>query len=74
LLLSQDFDLNSIPPIEIGLPKFGEDGHTMPLPAQQMLADFGHEFMHGLDAHQFHDDTQQNLDGVFVFDEVMHGF
>jgi hypothetical protein len=30
--------------------------------------------MHGLDAHQFHNDTQQNVDGVFAFDEVMHGF
>jgi hypothetical protein len=48
LLLGEDFDLNAIPQIEIGLPKFGEDGHAMTLPSQQMQAYFGHEFMHGL--------------------------
>jgi len=72
LLLGEDFDLSAIPPIEIGLPKFGEEAHTMS--PHQMHAGFGHEFMQGLDAHQFHDDTQQNVDGVFAFDEVMHGF
>ena len=75
ILLGEDFDLNAIPPIEIGLPKFGEDAHTMPAAPAQMTADFGHEFMQGLDARQFHDETQHNVDGVvFGLDDVMHGF
>jgi hypothetical protein len=73
MLLGEDFDLSAIPPIELGLPKYREEGANMTPTPSQMPAEFGHEFIHGLDMTQFHDENQ-NVDGLFGFDEVMHGF
>ena len=69
MLLGDDFDLNAIPPIELGLPKFGEDmGMT-----QALSAEFGHDYVHGMEMTHYHDENQ-NVDGLYGFDEMMRGF
>jgi hypothetical protein len=70
MLLGDDFDLNAIPPIELGLPKYGED-----MGAHASGADYGHEFSQALDGSQFHPD-RQHLDSLYGFEEMMagHGF
>jgi hypothetical protein len=62
ILLGDDFDLSAIPPIELGLPKFGDDfASTSPTT---------------MDAAHFHHDETRNVDGMFGFDEMTsrHGF
>lgn len=75
-LLASDFDLNSIPPIELG-GKFAESGTVGPHCAASLASsdetstvDFGHEFSHPLESRQFHHG------GMLGFDEMMagHGF
>jgi hypothetical protein len=74
MLLGDDFDLNAIPPIELGLPKYGDDmmmNMATPVPS---TTDFGHEFVHGMEMTQQYHDENQNVDGLYGFDEMMHGF
>ena len=73
VLLRDDFDLNSIPPIELGVPKYTEN-LTLATPNASGL-EFGHEFSQALEAQQYVDDSQ-NLGGLLGFDEMMagHGF
>jgi len=73
MLLRDDFDLNSIPPIELGAPKYTEN-LTLAAPDTSGL-EFGHEFTHALDSQLFLDESQ-NLGGLLGFDEIMtaHGF
>jgi hypothetical protein len=73
VLLRDDFDLNSIPPIELGVPKYTEN-LTLAAPNASGL-EFGHDFSHTLEGQQYLDDSQ-NLRGLLGFDEMMtgHGF
>jgi hypothetical protein len=80
MLLGEDFDLNAIPPIELGLPKFGEDMTVVDAPVPQGSVDYMQDFTHGMDVaqqqqQQYHNDGQ-NVDGMFGFDEMMsrHGY
>jgi len=79
MLLGDDFDLNSIPPIELGLPKFGEDMSLREIAAASSSAmgptGYEHGFGQGLEDTQYHDDSQ-GLNGMLGFDEMMagHGF
>jgi hypothetical protein len=72
LLLGNDFDLGSIPPIELGVPKIG---NNMGMTESVGALEFGHEFSQALEGHHFSDDGQ-NLDGLLGFDDMMagHGF
>ena len=70
VLLRDDFDLNSIPPIELGVPKYTEN-LTLAAPNTSGL-EFGHEFSHALEGQQYLDDSQ-NLGGLLGFDEMMAG-
>ncbi len=45
-----DFDINSIPPIDIGIPKYTENLAITPHGAAPGLVEFGHDFVHALDA------------------------
>lgn len=74
VLLRDDFDLNSIPPVELGMPKYTEN-LTLAGPNTCGL-EFGHEFsQHVLEGQQYLDDSQ-NLGDFLGFDEMMtgHGF
>jgi len=73
ILLRDDFDLNSIPPIELGVPKYTEN-LTLATPNTSGL-EFGHDFSDALQGQQYLDDSQ-NLGGLLGFDELMagHGF
>jgi len=72
LLLGNDFDLGAIPPIELGLPKLGEN---MMMCESSGTLEFGHEFSQALEGHHYVEDGQ-NLDGLLGFDDMMagHGF
>jgi len=73
ILLRDDFDLNSIPPIELGVPKYTEN---LTLAASNASGlEFGLEFSDALQGQQYLDDSQ-NLGGLLGFDELMagHGF
>jgi hypothetical protein len=73
MLLNDDFDINAIPPIEIGIPKYSDN---MGLSADSAAGlDFGHDFTQALEGSPFTDDSQ-NLDSLLGFDEIMagHGF
>jgi hypothetical protein len=73
VLLRDDFDLNSIPPIELGVPKYTEN-LILASPNTSGL-EFGHEFSRTMEDQQYLDDSQ-NLGGLLGFDEMMteHGF
>ena len=76
ILLRDDFDLNSIPPIEpmeLGVPKYTEN---LALAAPNTSGfEFGNDFSDALQGQQYLDDSQ-NLGGLLGFDELMagHGF
>jgi hypothetical protein len=70
MLLGDDFDLGAIPPIELGLPKFSDD-MNMTTPHSHLSSEFAHEFARGLEIAQY---DNQNVDGMYGFDEMMHGF
>jgi hypothetical protein len=70
ILLRDDFDLNSIPPIELGVPKYTE---SLTLAAPNALGlEFGHEFSDALQRQQYLDDSR-DLGGLLGFDELMAG-
>jgi hypothetical protein len=70
MLLGDDFDLSAIPPIELGLPKFGED---MSMTTAHLPTDYAHDYAHGMEITQYNDESH-NVDGLYGFDEMMHGF
>jgi hypothetical protein len=72
VLLGDDFDINAIRPVELGVPKYTEN-MALAGPHSSHL-EFGHEFVHALEGVQYHDESQ-NL-GLLGFDEMMagHGF
>jgi hypothetical protein len=75
VLLRDDFDLNSIPPIELGMPKYTEN-LTLATPHTSGL-EFGNEFNHMEGGQQHYLDDSQNLGGLLGFDDMMitgHGF
>jgi hypothetical protein len=67
MLLGDDFDINAIPPIELGLPKINED-------TSAQGAEYEQEFGQALDESHFHD--RQSVDGLYNFDDMLvgHGF
>lgn len=73
LLLGNDFDLGAIPPIELGVPKLGDN--NMVMSDSSGTLEFGHEFSQALEGHHFPEEGQ-NLDGLLGFDDIMagHGF
>lgn len=72
LLLGNDFDLGAIPPIELGVPKLGDN---MVMCESAGSLEFGHEFSQALEGHHYAEEGQ-NLDGLLGFDDMMagHGF
>ncbi|KAF8156077.1 hypothetical protein B0H34DRAFT_783649 [Crassisporium funariophilum] len=70
MIQSDDFDLSAIPPIELGVPKYTES-LTLAAPNASGL-EFGQEFVHALEGHQYHDE-HQNVGGYLAFDEMMLG-
>jgi len=74
MMLGEDFDLNAIPPIELGNAKFQDDLNQFdsPVPMQE----YSHDH-YALQNEQYHHDphAQGSFDGLF-FDDMMsgHGF
>jgi len=73
VLLGDDFDLNLIPPIELGLPKFGDDMSLVDA-SPVNLSDY-QEYGQPMEGTQFQYEGQ-NLDGLLGFKEILagHGF
>ncbi|EGO04065.1 hypothetical protein SERLA73DRAFT_84266 [Serpula lacrymans var. lacrymans S7.3] len=76
MLLNDDFDLNSIPAIELGLPKFGDDMSQLvaSLPSTSYHVDYQDPFNH---AHHYGDNTQNQEPYEQLFDlsdMIAHGF
>ncbi|KAJ3495248.1 hypothetical protein NLJ89_g10657 [Agrocybe chaxingu] len=72
--MGDDFDINAIPPIELGVPKYTEN-LAMGAPDGSGL-EFGQDFVHVLDAgSQYHHHESQGMSGL-LFDDMMagHGF
>lgn len=65
ILLEDDFDINAIPPIQIGLSKFHEN-HPLSIASNSGL-EFGQEFSHS----HFRDENMGA--GLIGFDELMAG-
>jgi hypothetical protein len=76
ILLGDDFDLNAIPPIELGLPKFGEEMGAADIASTQGSVDYAQEYAHGMEVAAQYQNVGQNIDGLFGFDEMIphHGF
>ena len=74
VLLTDDFDINAIPPIDIGIPKYTENLAITPHGAPGL--DFGHDFVHALEGRPFPDDDGGHGMNLIGFDEMMagHGF
>jgi hypothetical protein len=72
ILLGNDFDLNSIPPIELGLPKLDDDMGL--IESSMNLSDY-QECGSPMENRKFQEESQ-NLDGLLGFEEMMagHGF
>jgi hypothetical protein len=70
LLLSDDFDLSAIPPIELGMPKYSE---VDMLREPSSVAEFN-EYSQAMEAH--HNSENQGINGLLGFDQLMagHGF
>jgi hypothetical protein len=66
ILLENDFDINAIPPIELGMPKYVENIHIPDVTTNSGL-DFRRDFTHYGDEHQ-HVDA-----GLIGFEEMMAG-
>lgn len=71
VLLGDDFDINAIPPIELGVPKYTEN-LSLAAPNSSGL-EFGQEFAHALEGRHYHDESSQNMNGLIAFDEMMAG-
>jgi len=74
MMLGEDFDLNAIPPIELGNAKFQDDLNQFESPAP--MQEYSHDH-YALQNEQYHHDphAQGSFDGLF-FDDMMsgHGF
>jgi hypothetical protein len=74
MMLGEDFDLNSIPPIELGNTKFQDELNQFDSPVS--MQEYTHDH-YALQNEQFHHDphAQGSFDGLF-FDDLMsgHGF
>jgi len=68
VLLGDDFDINAIPPLELGVPKYTEN---MAMAAPNSSLEFGQEFVNALEGRQYHDEGS-NM-GLLGFDEMMAG-
>ncbi|KAF8196130.1 hypothetical protein BJ912DRAFT_956419 [Pholiota molesta] len=68
VLLTDDFDINAIPPLELGIPKYTEN---VAVAHNQSGLEFGQEFMSALECRQYSDDGH-NM-GLIGFDEMMAG-
>lgn len=67
-MLEDDFDINAIPPIELGVPKYIENIHLPIAPdVSNSGPGFRHDFSHFGDEHQ-------NVDaGLIGFEDIMAG-
>jgi len=73
IMLGEDFDLNSIPPIELGNAKFQDELNQFDPSAS--MQEYAHD-QYALPNEQYHHDPNQgSFDGLF-FDDMMtgHGF
>lgn len=73
MILGDDFDLNAIPPIELGNSKFQDE--ISPIDSSTPMQDY-HQDHYSLSNEQYHDPHQQgSFDGLF-FNDMMpsHGF
>jgi len=74
MMLGEDFDLNSIPPIELGNAKYQDDLNQFDSPSS--MQEYGND-QYGLQNEQYHHDPhgQGSFDGLF-FNDMMtgHGF
>jgi len=77
MLLGEDFDLNSIPPIELGNTKF-QDDLNYHFESSASMQDYGHSHeQYGLQHEQYPQSqhTQESFDGPFFGDMMSgHGF
>jgi len=64
ILLTDDFDLNAIPPIELGIPKYPQ---AMELEISQQ---YGGQYSGIMASHQYCEDGHIH-DGILAFDEMM---
>ena len=62
ILLEDDFDINAIPPIELGMPKYVENMH-IPGSGLEFRQDFAH----------YNDENQHFDAGLIGFEEIMAG-
>jgi len=70
MLMGEDYDLNSIPPIELGNAKFQDDLDQVNSTAA--IHDYGHD-QYALPSEQYHHDPHpQGFEGLF-FDDMMSG-
>jgi hypothetical protein len=68
ILLEDDFDINAIPPIELGVPKYVENIH---IPIAPDVTNSGLEFRHDF---THYNGENQNVDaGLVGFEEIMAG-
>ena len=68
VLLGDDFDINAIPPLELGMPKYTEN---MAMAGPNSSLEFGQEFANALESRQYQDEGS-NM-GLLGFDEMMAG-
>jgi hypothetical protein len=53
VLLGDDFDINAIPPLDLGMPKYIEN---MAVAGPSSSLEFGQEFAHVLERRPYHDE------------------
>lgn len=68
VLLTDDFDINAIPPLELGIPKYTEN---VAVAHNQSGLEFGQEFVSALEYRQYSDDGQNT--GLIGWDDMMAG-
>ena len=68
VLLGDDFDINAIRPVELGMPKYTEN-IALAAPNAHNL-EFGQEFTHALEGAPYPDDSHM---GLLNFDDMMAG-
>ena len=72
MILGNDFDLNAIPPIELGTAKFQTEMN--PMNSSASMPEYGQD-PYALQNEQFHDPSVQGpFDGLFFHDMSGHGY
>lgn len=72
MILGDDFDLNAIPPIELGTGKFQDEMN--PMDSSAPMPDYGQDH-YALQNEQYHDhNTQGSFDGLFFNDMSGQGY